>query len=108
MNIEKLEIALKEYKKAKQELLEVNNLVKLSTATGHSDGRWQPRISINCQVAYQKNIGGNNYHNSNALNREMEKIVSRDLCKIRQEAIEKLQSNNKSATDNFDKYKEVK
>lgn len=77
--IEDIRYTLYEFDQAEKAFNEVTELVKLSTATGHSDGRWQPTLNINYQVAYQRNVGGNNYHKSESLNREIYKLISADL-----------------------------
>jgi hypothetical protein len=85
--IEELDTKLKTWRQAKKDWNNVKELCELATAKGHSDGKWQPTLSINYQVAYQKNVGGNNYHNSEILNREVYKLISADLEEYRVKAI---------------------
>jgi hypothetical protein len=85
--IQKLDIKLNNWRFNRNEWNDVKKLVELSTAKGHSDGKWQPDLSINYQVAYQKSAGDTKYHKSEVLNKEMHKLLSRDLHKYLDEAI---------------------
>jgi hypothetical protein len=87
LELEQLDEKLIKWRLAKKDWNKVKELVELSTAKGHSDGKWQPVLNINYQVAYQKNVGGTNYHNSEALNREIYQLLVRDLHKYLDEAI---------------------
>lgn len=85
--IEELDTKLQAWRQAKKNWTKVQELCELSIAKGHSDGKWQPTLNINYQVAYQKNVGGTNYHNSDILNREIHKLIAADLEEYRVKAI---------------------
>lgn len=90
--LQDLDAKLGTWRYAKKVAGKVDELVALSTAKGHSDGRWQPILNINYQVAYQKNVGGNNYHNCEELNREIHALISTDLPKYLEKAISNIQN----------------
>lgn len=97
--IQELQTLLNDYHKTQKDLDEVKKLIHLSTAKGHSDGRWQPELYINYQVAYQESIGSNNYHKSEVLNEEVEKLIREDLHKYRLKAIDNIRNMAKQVED---------
>jgi hypothetical protein len=91
IQLQELDNKLQTWRQAKKDWNNVKELCELATAKGHSDGRWQPTLNINYQVAYQKNVGGNNYHSSEVLNREIHKLISTDLEEYRTKAIDNIE-----------------
>jgi hypothetical protein len=89
--IEELDIKLQIWRVAKKKWNKVQELVELSTAKGHSDGRWQPTLNINYQVAYQQNVGGTNCHSCEELNREIHRLISEDLEQYKLSAISNIE-----------------
>lgn len=92
-DLDNLDISLQKWRQLRKTIGKVNELVRLSTAKGHSDGRWQPTLNINYQVAYQQNVGGTNYHSCEELNREIHKLISNDLPSYLEKAIANLKQD---------------
>lgn len=90
--LQNLDTKLDTWRKTKKIVNKVEDLVTLSTAKGHSDGKWQPVLNINYQVAYQKNISGTNYHNCEELNREVHALIYKDLPTYLAKAIANINS----------------
>jgi len=103
--IKELEIAFERYKKALKDNSEVEELVKLSMAKGHTNGIWHPVLNISYQVAYQKDAADKNYHRSEALDKEVRKLIYDDLYKYRRKAIQNIKQKLKDAEDVLKKYK---
>jgi hypothetical protein len=91
IQLQELDNKLQTWRQAKKDWGNVKELCELSIAKGHSDGRWQPSLTVNCQVAYQKNVGGTNYHKSEVLNREIYKLISADIEEYRLKAIDNIE-----------------
>lgn len=103
-NILQLEKDLKRFKKAEEELSSAKHLLSLVGKKGHSDGKWHKYPDLNMQVAYQENIGGNNYHKSESLNRVVNHIICEQWESIIATAVSRLEDNVKLAKIDFDKY----
>jgi len=107
IDIDKLKQRLRKFEISRGNYEEVKELVRLSTAEGHSNGRWQPTIGKICyQVAYQEKVGGNNYHNCDALDKEITRLIVADLYKYKNKAIENITLRYNKAKEAFDRYEE--
>ena len=90
IELEELDSQLDNWRAAKKDLDSLNALIALSTAVGHSDAKWQPILNINYQVAYKKRIADTNYHQCQALNKEIYTLIHKDLPKYLKQAIENI------------------
>ena len=95
--IEDIRCTLYEFDQAEKAYNDVTELVELSSAIGHSDGRWQPILNINYQVTYQKSVGSYYYHKSECLNREIHKLISADLNIYLAKALNNIKANYEEA-----------
>jgi len=85
--LQNLDTKLDTWRRAKKIANKVEDLIALSTAKGHSDGKFQPVLNIKYQVAYQQNPGGTNYHNCQELDWEIHALISKDLPEYLAKAI---------------------
>ena len=103
-DIKELEKRLKEYKKAQDELSCANDLLSKVGKKGHSDGKWHIYPNVDVKVAYQENVGSDNYHACSALTREVNLYISKNWNNIIEYAFNRLVENEKNASEMFDKY----